>query len=235
MAAPAAPASVATAAAITFAARENDALQGPLAGSTGAAVAAAAAGPASPPVAAAASRGQDGQRAVQLADGYLGELARASGASLGAVTARSGPAAVPPVGGTRHGRAQQPGAEPCLRGRCPGASGTAVAVAAGRSARAVQRAGAVIDGERGRQDRELVSAGLGRRQISRWMRRTSRLPRASTAAPGSRRRLPTLTTFRMSSRSSRPQCSPRTLRSQLSPERTSRCRTLRIRVGNGKW
>ena len=43
----------------------------------------------------------------------------------------------------------------------PRPAGTAGAVAAGRSAGAVQRPGAVIDGERGGQDRELVPAGLG--------------------------------------------------------------------------
>ena len=126
-AAAAAAAAVATPAAISPAARGNDALDSPLAGRALAAVATPAAGSADPAIAAAAGRGQDGQRAGKLADGDLGKLARTSGASLGAVTASGARAAVCSVGGARHDRAQQPGAEPCLRGRrgdagAPGAS-----------------------------------------------------------------------------------------------------------------
>ena len=56
-----------------------------------------------------------------------------------------------------------------------------------------------------------------------WMMRMSRLPRASTVAPGSRRRLPTLTTFMMSSRSSRPQWLPRNVEHRkLSPCKQAR-------------
>ena len=160
LAAPSGPSAVAAAAAISTATWGNDALQGPLARYAVAAVAAAPAVAAGPPVAAPSGRGQDGQRADKLADGYLGELARASGASLGAVAARGGLAAVPSVGGTRCDRAQQPGAEPCLRRRCPGAPGAVGAVTARRSAGAVQRPGAVVDGERGGQDRELVLTRL---------------------------------------------------------------------------